>query len=55
MAPVYKLIYFNHMGGAEPIRLLFALAKEPFEDVRIPHEKWFAEEKESNLHHNINI
>ena len=33
---LYKLIYFNVRGAAEPIRYLLALANVPYEDVRYP-------------------
>lgn len=36
----YRLIYFNLMGQVEPVRLLFALAKVPYEDYRIPENEW---------------
>ena len=35
--PEYKLTYFDIKGLAEPIRLLFAYARVPYEDVRIPY------------------
>lgn len=36
----YKLIYFNLKGKAEVIRILFKLANQPFEDVRIEFAQW---------------
>ncbi|CAE8591411.1 unnamed protein product [Polarella glacialis] len=33
--PSYKLVYFNARGIAENARMLFAVAKQPFEDVRL--------------------
>ncbi len=36
----YRLIYFNFMGKAETIRLLFALARVPYDDVRISKAEW---------------
>ncbi|GMT22768.1 hypothetical protein PFISCL1PPCAC_14065, partial [Pristionchus fissidentatus] len=38
--PSYKLTYFDATGRGEPIRILFALADVPFEDVRVPFQKW---------------
>lgn len=38
------LIYYT--GLAEPIRMIFAVAGQKYEDVRIPREEW-AQHKES--------
>uniref|UniRef100_A0A914W1U6 glutathione transferase n=1 Tax=Plectus sambesii TaxID=2011161 RepID=A0A914W1U6_9BILA len=38
--PHYKLTYFNMMGRAEPMRLMFAYAGVPYEDNRIEKEQW---------------
>ncbi|GMR38232.1 hypothetical protein PMAYCL1PPCAC_08427, partial [Pristionchus mayeri] len=36
----YTLYYFNLRARAEVVRQLFALAGEPFEDVRVTFEEW---------------
>jgi hypothetical protein len=36
----YALKYYDLPGRGEPIRLIFALAKVPFDDVRIPLAEW---------------
>ena len=38
--PKYKLTYFNMRGRAEVTRFLFALAEQPYEDVRIEGANW---------------
>jgi len=38
--PHYKLTYFNLMGRAEPMRLMFVYAGVPYEDHRIEKEQW---------------
>lgn len=38
--PDYKLTYFDLRAIAEPIRLIFAYAKVPYIDERIPFKKW---------------
>ncbi len=36
----YKLTYFNGRARAEIIRLIFAVADEKYEDVRVERDKW---------------
>ncbi|KAI1708450.1 putative glutathione S-transferase 5 [Ditylenchus destructor] len=36
----YKLHYFDVRGMGEPIRLIFAFANEPFEDIRFTMDNW---------------
>ena len=36
----YKLYYFEGRGLAELSRLIFAIAGQKYEDVRIPKDKW---------------
>jgi len=36
----YKLTYFNLRARAEIIRLIFAVADEKYEDVRVEDEQW---------------
>jgi len=38
--PTYKLYYLNGRGRAEQIRLVFAQAGVPYEDIRLTGEKW---------------
>uniref|UniRef100_A0A914VUJ9 glutathione transferase n=1 Tax=Plectus sambesii TaxID=2011161 RepID=A0A914VUJ9_9BILA len=38
--PQYKLSYFNLMGRAEPMRLMFAYAGVAYEDHRIEGQQW---------------
>ena len=36
----YKLTYFNERGRGETIRLIFAAAEVPYEDIRIERADW---------------
>lgn len=37
---LYRLIYFDGRGRAELIRLIFAVANKPYEDVRVHVKDW---------------
>ncbi|XP_022098110.1 S-crystallin SL11-like [Acanthaster planci] len=47
--PTYRLMYFNNRGRAEVTRLLFKLAGQEFEDVRVPHKDWPTEKSKFPL------
>ena len=47
--PKYKLYYFNFRGRAEVIRLVFAAAGQPYEDVRLTKEEWQKEKPSKSL------
>ena len=36
--PTYKLTYFNNLSRGETARMLFKLAEQPYEDVRVNRE-----------------
>lgn len=40
--PSYKLTFFDTRTRAEPIRWMFAVAKQPYEDIRIKLDQWGA-------------
>lgn len=48
----YRLYYGDLRGLAEPIRMIFHYANEPFEDVRLAQDK-FAEVKKSKNHYSF--
>ena len=45
----YKLTYFNLRARAELIRLIFAVADEKYEDVRVEREKFATTLKPSEI------
>ncbi|XP_046575237.1 glutathione S-transferase 1-like [Haliotis rubra] len=47
--PTYRFRYFNYKAMGEVCRLMFALAGQEFEDVRITHEQWAAEKPNTPL------
>ena len=47
--PKYKLTYFNAKARAEPIRMIFAVAKVPYEDFRFEDREQFARVKTSKF------
>ena len=38
--PTYKLLYFDVRARGETARMLFKLAEQPFEDVRVGEDGW---------------
>ena len=50
----YKLTYFDIRARAEPIRLLFAVAGEDYEDHRVDFKTW-PDVKDSESHYFIII
>ena len=47
--PEYKLYYFDGKARAEATRMLFNLADQPFQDIRVTNEEWM-EMKPSKVH-----
>ena len=45
MNPAYTLYYYSGKGRGEPIRMMFALAGVPYEDVRFEHDEWIEKHK----------
>jgi len=46
LASKYKLTYFNIHGRGQPIRMMMALAGQPYEDNRKELEEWFEKHKQ---------
>jgi glutathione S-transferase len=44
----YTLYYFDAKGRAEPVRVLFAVAGVPFQDVRIDFKNWASFKKRTH-------
>eukprot|EP00914_Ancora_sagittata_P018857 GHVO01037342.1.p1 GENE.GHVO01037342.1~~GHVO01037342.1.p1 ORF type:complete len:105 (-),score=2.22 GHVO01037342.1:189-503(-) len=38
--PNYKLMYFDAKGLGEPVRWMFVLAEQPYEDYRLKEGEW---------------
>lgn len=53
MATKYKLIYFELKGKAETARLLFDLAGQNYEDVRVGFDEWFKKTKADMPFHQV--
>lgn len=50
----YRLLYFNGRGTAERTRLLFALAKQPYEDVRFDQDEFAKAKTDGSLAAGLN-
>ncbi|OXA60363.1 glutathione S-transferase 3 [Folsomia candida] len=48
--PTYKLTYFDIRGLAEPIRWMFQISGQTFEDERIPLDEWSEQKKRFSKH-----
>ena len=48
--PHYKLHYFDIRSRGEPIRWLFAVAKQPYEELRISAVEWISLKSSKNYY-----
>eukprot|EP00392_Amoebophrya_sp_AT5.2_P000756 g757.t1 len=54
MSTTYRLLYFNGRGTAERTRLLFALAQQPYEDVRFDQDEFAKAKTDGSLAAGLN-